>query len=85
MNKAYDIRNAEVDGDLLILTVDGIEHRVDVCKQSKRLASASQDERANFIVSSSGYGIHWPDIDEDLSIDGLIGIKLSSPLIEATA
>jgi len=29
---------------------------------------------------STGYGIHWPDIDEDLSIDGLIGIKHSFPI-----
>ena len=85
MDKAHDIRNAGIDGDMLILTVDGIEHQVDVRKQSERLASASQNERANFIVSSSGYGIHWPDVDEDLSIDALIGIKHSSPLIEATA
>jgi len=84
MDKAHDIRNASVAGHMLILTVDGIQHQVDVCKQSKRLASVSQNERANFIVSSSGYGIHWPDVDEDLSIDALIGIKHSSPLIKAT-
>jgi hypothetical protein len=26
----------------------------------------------NFEVSPSGYGIHWPELDEDLSIDGMI-------------
>jgi hypothetical protein len=26
----------------------------------------------NFEISPSGYGIHWPDLDEDLSIDGMI-------------
>jgi hypothetical protein len=25
-----------------------------------------------FEVSPSGYGIHWPELDEDLSIDGMI-------------
>jgi len=84
MDKAHDIRNARVDGDQLFLTVDGTDHTIDLCKQSKRLASASQSERAHFILSSSGYGIHWPDVDEDLSIDALVGIKHSSPLIEAT-
>ena len=85
MDKAHDIQNTRIKGNTLILTVDGTEHQIDVCKQSKRLASASQPERENFVVSSSGYGIHWPDIDEDLSVDGLIGVKHSSPLLEATA
>jgi hypothetical protein len=31
--------------------------------------------RAAYEVSPSGYGIHWPLVDEDLSIDGLLGIK----------
>jgi hypothetical protein len=37
------------------------------------------EERNNFEVSPSGYGIHWPLIDEDLSIDGLIGIVHTPP------
>ena len=31
-------------------------------------------ERATFEISPSGYGIHWPLLDEDISIDGLLGI-----------
>ena len=27
-----------------------------------------------FEISPSGYGIHWPLLDEDLSIDGLLGV-----------
>jgi hypothetical protein len=38
--------------------------------------------RERFEVSPAGYGIHWPDLDEDLSIDGLIGVKHSSPVAE---
>lgn len=37
-----------------------------------RLARASRQQRANWRISSSGHGIHWPDIDEDLSIEGLL-------------
>ncbi|MBC7963356.1 MAG: DUF2442 domain-containing protein [Steroidobacteraceae bacterium] len=37
-----------------------------------RLASASQESRENWQTSGSGYGIHWPDIDEDLSTEGLL-------------
>lgn len=81
MDKAHDITNVSVSGDTLILAVDGTKHQVDLSKQSKRLSAASPVARSNFIVSSSGYGIHWPDVDEDLSIDGLIGVKHSSPLV----
>jgi Protein of unknown function (DUF2442) len=37
-----------------------------------RLLSASATERKNWRVASGGYGIHWPDIDEDLSTEGLL-------------
>jgi len=43
-----------------------------VRKVSKRLSKASLRERKKFEISPSGYGIHWPIIDEDLSIDGLL-------------
>jgi hypothetical protein len=37
-----------------------------------RLANASQKTRENWQTSGGGYGIHWPDIDEDLSTEGLL-------------
>ena len=37
-----------------------------------RLAEAALEQRANWDVSGAGYGIHWPDIDEDLSTNGLL-------------
>ncbi len=37
-----------------------------------RLYHATTDQLANWQVSGGGYGIHWPDIDEDLSTDGLL-------------
>ncbi|MBI2335521.1 MAG: DUF2442 domain-containing protein [Deltaproteobacteria bacterium] len=33
-----------------------------------RLASASLKQLENFEISPGGYGIHWPDIDEDISV-----------------
>ncbi len=36
-----------------------------------RLLRASQAELANWKVAGGGYGIHWPDLDEDLSTEGL--------------
>lgn len=37
-----------------------------------RLLNASPDQRANWQVAGGGYGIHWPEIDEDLSTEGLL-------------
>ena len=37
-----------------------------------RLAHASQKERDNFELLGDGEGIHWPDIDEDISVIGLL-------------
>lgn len=38
-----------------------------------RLQSVSREDRARWEVSAAGYGIHWPYIDEDLSVEGLLG------------
>lgn len=37
-----------------------------------RLAQASASERASYEVSGGGYGIHWPELDEDISVEGLL-------------
>ena len=37
-----------------------------------RLLDATPEQRQNWQVSGGGYGIHWPDIDEDLSTEGLL-------------
>ena len=41
-------------------------------KCSKRLSSATEQERLYAELSPGGYGIHWPLIDEDLSVNGLL-------------
>ena len=37
-----------------------------------RLLNATKKQRKNWQSCAAGYGIHWPDIDEDLSIEGLL-------------
>ena len=37
-----------------------------------RLLHATPQQRANWKIAGGGYGIHWPDIDEDLSVEGLL-------------
>lgn len=37
-----------------------------------RLMGAKPDQLARYEISPSGYGIHWPDLDEDISIKTFI-------------
>jgi hypothetical protein len=37
-----------------------------------RLLNATQEQRDHWEISGGGYGIYWPDIDEDLSTEGLL-------------
>ena len=37
-----------------------------------KLLDATSEQRRNWQLSGAGYGIHWPDLDEDLSTDGLL-------------
>ena len=37
-----------------------------------RLANATPEQRAHWELAGAGYGIHWPDVDEDLSTEGLL-------------
>ncbi|MEJ7632084.1 MAG: DUF2442 domain-containing protein [Rubrobacteraceae bacterium] len=37
-----------------------------------RLLNASEAQWENWRISGGGYGIHWPDVDEDLSTEGLL-------------
>jgi len=37
-----------------------------------RLARATKEQRSNWEIAGGGFGIHWPDIDEDLSTEGLL-------------
>jgi hypothetical protein len=39
---------------------------------SWRLSEATPAQRANWRLIGSGQGVHWPDIDEDLSAEGLL-------------
>ena len=74
MEMHHKVENVHVDKGILYLTVDGnnIQHKLN--ELSPLLATANKEEQKAIEVSPSGYGIHWPLIDEDISIDGLLGI-----------
>ena len=72
MNKHHTIQSLDFDKQWMIVTVDGQTFRLPIAETSQRLANASETERKIYQVSPSGYGIHWPTLDENLSIDGLL-------------
>jgi hypothetical protein len=39
---------------------------------SWRLAEATPEQRGHFEIIGDGHGVHWPDIDEDLSAEGML-------------
>jgi len=43
-----------------------------------RLAYGTEEERLHFQISGAGYGIHWPELDEDIGVDGLLLGKRST-------
>ena len=47
---------------------------------SWRLSDATPAQRDNYEIIGDGQGVHWPDIDEDLSVDGMFkGVPAHRP------
>jgi hypothetical protein len=47
---------------------------------SWRLSEATRKQRANLRLIGSGQGVHWPDVDEDISVEGMLqGIPAHRP------
>ena len=74
MKKYHEISNLKFENGFLVITIDGEAKKFPLREISPILEKASEEERNNFEISPSGYGIHWPLLDEDISIDGLLGI-----------
>ena len=53
---------------------------------SWRLSEATAAQRANFRIIGSGQGLHWPEIDEDISVEGMLhGVAARRPKSSITA
>jgi hypothetical protein len=74
MRKTADERVKDVhfsEDDLSVDLFDGRTITVPLAWYP-RLLNANEKQRSNWEVCGGGYGIHWPDIDEDLSTEGLL-------------
>jgi hypothetical protein len=72
MISIHNIEDISFDQDMLTLKVDGKLIRIFLGKISEKLKNANEIQRSFYKISPSGYGIHWPLIDEDLSIDAML-------------
>ena len=68
----HQITAISLEQDSICLSIDGKVLVLPLEKVSKKLQDASDVQRKFFKVSPSGYGIHWPLIDEDLGVDALV-------------
>jgi hypothetical protein len=59
------------DDRLLVVLADGRELAAPLA-WFPRLADASADQRRNWRLIGRGQGIHWPDVDEDVSVASLL-------------
>ena len=57
--------------DMIVSLIDGRTITVPLV-WFPRLATASQKQLANYELLGNGEGIHWPDVDEDISVAGLL-------------
>ena len=72
--KITDERVADVrcdDASLIVDLMDGRTISVPLAWYP-RLANATAAERGKWQIAGGGFGIHWPEIDEDLSTAGLL-------------
>ena len=72
--KVADERVMDVRCDEHSLIVDLIDGRTISAPLAwySRLLHATPEARARWETCSGGYGIHWPELDEDLSVEGLL-------------
>jgi hypothetical protein len=72
--KVGDERVADVRFDAQRLIVDLADGRTIAMPLAwyPRLLNATPAQRANWTKAGGGFGIHWPDVDEDLSVAGLL-------------
>jgi len=59
------------DDQLLVVLADGRELAAPLA-WFPRLLEASAEQRKNWRLVGRGQGIHWPDVDEDISVESLL-------------
>jgi hypothetical protein len=64
-----------VDASIRLILADGREISAPLA-WFPRLRDASDAQRANWRLIGRGEGVHWPDLDEDVSVNALLGLPI---------
>ena len=85
IDRGRRIRDVRFSANQLIVDLaDGRTIAVPIAWYPKLLRATPQ-QRANWRIGGGGYGIHWPEIDEDLSSEGLLrGIPAPRPRVSSS-
>lgn len=80
------IKNIDVTDDSIVAhLMDGRTISVPLV-WSWRLMEATSKQRQHYEIIGDGHGVHWPDIDEDISADGMLyGMPAPRPKKNQTA
>ena len=80
VNADARVKNVTVTDDLITFhLVDGRVISVPLV-WSWRLSEATPAQRDNYEIIGDGQGVHWPDVDEDLSVEGMFnGVPAPRP------
>lgn len=78
MIASHTIQNISFDQSTILLVIDGKQIKVRLDDVSEKLKKADDVQRNFYKISPSGYGIHWPLIDEDLSVAALLKLYKSN-------
>ena len=72
------VRSVTVTDDTLTLDLDDGRTMSVPIGWYPRLAHGTMEEISNYEISGQGQGIHWPDLDEDIGVEGLLHGKKST-------
>jgi hypothetical protein len=76
MIATYKVDEITFDKKFMYLHANGKYFKIAINSVSSKLEAADEIQRNFYKISPSGYGIHWPLIDEDLSVDLLLKAAL---------
>lgn len=78
---SFDVRSVEFNGNAICVSTDEDMLRVQLADGREiaaplewypRLRDATPEQRMHWKIIGGGYGIHWEEIDEDISVPGLL-------------
>ena len=63
--------------DLMLVVLNNKKVLAQKLSGSERLKNATEGQLFNYRLISKGVGVHWPDVDEDLSLKGFLREEIS--------